>query len=135
MRIMVNRALIYDTDNMDLDEVKSALIELRTAIDAIEYKIELRKAESIELEKELSLVWLARATYALKRRKRGEAYLREMLAGLTNKKVANARLRAECFADICKGRMEKEEFDGLMAAAEERRIAAIYKAERELERV
>lgn len=120
MNIQLNGTETIETDTLSVEQLKELRREVDDAVDLIEHQIAMAKAGKIETGEYAPAQWMAKAVYALTRKRRASQRLMEEIGARRKHLGANSRALSEYFVDICREKMSKEVFLSIKAAAEKR---------------
>lgn len=123
----------HDTDKMTTAEVKKLLEDIQASIDGIEYSLALAAARKYENGQASSATWFAKASYALKRRKRDEERLRAMLGAMGRLDQAKSRALAYYFMAACREYLSDNQWKEIYGQAEALKSSDIETAAKKVE--
>lgn len=123
MKIQLNGTDEIETDALSVEQLKELRREVDDAIDLIEHQIAMAKAGKVETGEYAPAQWMAKANYALTRKRRASQRLMEEIGARRKRDVAGNRPLSEYFVDVCKEKMSKEVFLSVLDAAEKRKAS------------
>lgn len=123
MKIKTDGVEIIETDTLTTEQLKQLKRTIDDDIDNIEHQLAMARAERIETCTFADPKWYAKASFALKRKRKVAQLLQELLGKRSRAiKSQNNHALAECFVDVCKERMKPEVFQSLLAIAQRRHM-------------